>query len=242
MAGLSVASLPCLPVAGGGGAFRVGRVFCIGRNYPWGDGRARPPVASAIPWFMKPADTVCLAEGELPYPPLTREFCHEVELVVALGQGGRDLPVSAAWSLIHAYGVGLDLTRRDLQRQARAEGASWEPGKVFDQAAPCSVLQPAAQVGHLQRGRIWLSVNGQIRQQGDLSELMWSVPQLVSGLSRSITLKPGDLIFTGTPDGVGPLSPGDCIEAGIDGVAQLRVGVAGPQSGLAARPWAGEVA
>ena len=221
-------STPSLPVQGRAESFPVGRVFCMGRNYPWGDapsvGRGDPPA-----WFMKPADTVWLAQGVMPYPPLTQAFCHEVELVVAVGRGGRCLrPEAIEAHHILGYGVGLDLTRRDHQRHAQAGGLPWEAGKVFDQSAPCSPLWPATTVGHPRSGRIWLQVNGQLRQSADLSDQRWAVPELLAHLSQALTLRPGDLVFTGTPVGVDLLWPGDVVEAGIEGLGELRLQV-GPQ-------------
>jgi len=216
-----------LAVAGATQAFPVNRVFCIGRNYRWGaDERGRPLAMPA--WFMKPASAVVPAEGPLPYPPGTADFCHEIELVVAIGRGGRDIdPAAVEAQHIWGYAAGLDLTRRDLQQQAKREGGPWEPAKAFDHSAPCTPLVPAARCGHPRRGAIWLAVNGIERQSADLSDLLWPVTELVAMLSASVALAPGDLIFTGTPAGVGPLLPGDVVSAGVAGIGRFSMTVAG---------------
>jgi fumarylpyruvate hydrolase len=162
------------------------------------------------------------------YPPQTGNFHHEIELVVAIGRGGRNIGVEAAYEHVFGYAVGIDLTRRDLQLQARDAGRPWEWGKSFDQSAPCAPLVPAALIGHPSSGRIWLSVNGTVRQDADISQLIWSVPEVIAFVSHSMTLQPGDLIFTGTPAGVGALVPGDVVEGGVDGVGtiDIRIGPA----------------
>ncbi len=218
-----------LAVAGSSARFPLGRVFCIGRNYRWSADEAAPTQMPA--WFMKPASAVCAAQGVLAFPPATREFCHEVELVVALGRGGRNIAAAQAEAHIWGYAAGLDLTRRDLQQQAKQAGGPWEPAKAFDRSAPCTPLVPAADCGHRGPGAVWLTVNGVERQRAYVSELLWSVPELVAMLSRSVTLLPGDLIFTGTPAGVGPLSPGDVVAGGITGIGEfsMTVGSAPPR-------------
>lgn len=213
-----------LAVAGSAALFPVARVFCIGRNYAWSQEEPRPTAMPA--WFMKPASAVVPAQGLLPYPPATRDFCHEIELVVAIGRGGRDIAADqAAAHHIWGYGVGLDLTRRDLQQQAKQAGGPWEPAKAFDHSAPCTPLVPAAVCGHPNAGAIWLSVNGVERQRADLSGLLWPVPALVAMLSRSVTLVPGDLVYTGTPAGVGALHIGDAVCGGVAGIGQLSMTV-----------------
>ncbi|WP_311222866.1 MULTISPECIES: fumarylacetoacetate hydrolase family protein [unclassified Acidovorax] len=218
-----------LAIAGSTAVFPVGRVFCIGRNYRWSPDEAAP---SALPaWFMKPASAVVPAEGMLPYPPDTVDFCHEIELVVAIGQGGRNLdPALVPARHIWGYAAGLDLTRRDLQQQAKQAGGPWEPAKAFDHSAPCSPLVPASVCGHPQQGALWLAVNGIERQRADVADLLWPVAELVAMLSRSVTLAPGDLVFTGTPAGVGPLQPGDTVHGGVTGIAEIRMTV-GPAPG-----------
>ena len=217
-----------LTVAGSTALFPVARVFCIGRNYRWHPDEAAPLVMPA--WFMKPANAVVPAAGELPYPPGTDDFCHEIELVVAIGQGGRGIdPAQVEAEHIWGYAAGLDLTRRDLQQEAKGAGGPWEAAKAFDHSAPCTPLVPAAVGGHPRQASIWLSVNGDERQRADVSTLIWPVPALVAMLSRSVTLVPGDLVFTGTPAGVGRLRPGDVVEGGVGGIGQfsMTVGPAG---------------
>jgi fumarylpyruvate hydrolase len=221
-----------LPVAGSTSLFPVRRVFCVGRNYAdharemgsveQAEGR-EPPF-----FFMKPGDAVVSGEGELSvaYPPLTQNLHHEVELVVALAAGGANIPVAQAKDLVFGYTVGLDLTRRDIQGRAKEKGHPWDMGKGFDQSAVAGVIQPVDLVGHPQAGRIWLTVNGQMRQSGDLSAMLWKVAEIIANLSTSVRLVAGDLIYTGTPAGVGPLVPGDVLEAGVDGVAGLRARIA----------------
>lgn len=218
-------ALTTLPVWGQTALFPVGRVFCIGRNYRWGqDEQAGPPDLPA--WFMKPASAVVQARGLLPYPPCTGDFCHEIEMVVAIGHGGRDIdPAEVEPHHIWGYGAGLDLTRRDLQQQAKRTGGPWEAAKAFDHSAPCTPLVPVALCGHPRQGAVWLAVNGIERQRADLSELLWPVPELVAMLSRSVTLAPGDLICTGTPAGVGALQPGDVVSGGVADIGRFSVTV-----------------
>lgn len=213
-----------LPVSGDTARMPIARVFCIGRNYRWDPAEPAPQDMPA--WFMKPATAVVPARGELPYPPQTSDFCHEVELVVAIGRGGRDIdPAQAEAQHIWGYAVGLDLTRRDLQQQAKRAGGPWEPAKAFDHSAPCSALVPAATCGHPHAGAIQLAVNGVERQRADLAGLLWPVRELVAMLSRSVMLMPGDLIFTGTPVGVRPLQPGDVVQASVAGIGELSLTV-----------------
>ncbi|WP_315336736.1 fumarylacetoacetate hydrolase family protein [Pseudomonas grimontii] len=211
-----------LPVAGRQQRFPVGRVFCVGRNYPWPDtqGQSRqPPV-----FFMKPASSVVDATGEVQFPPLTEEFAHEIELVVAIGEGGTHIPESQALAYVWGYAVGLDLTRRDVQRVAKSQGLPWEGAKVFDGAAPMTAIVPVTHVGH-PSGELWLNVNGQERQRDSLDSQIWSVSEIISRISQSVSLRAGDLIMTGSPAGVDVLQPGDLINAGIDGIGQLEMRV-----------------
>ncbi|MEH3022735.1 MAG: fumarylacetoacetate hydrolase family protein [Pseudomonas oryzihabitans] len=233
---VSLPSLPAPPppasiaIAGHGERFNVGRVFCLGRNYGWGEALA---ARGATPlYFMKPASAVMDARDEVPFPPATAEFCHEVELVVAIGLGGFRIPVATALDHVWGYAVGLDMTRRDLQTRAKAEGQSWEAAKGFDGAAPIGPLVPVAESGHPVRGAIWLAVNGEERQRADLGDLIWSVAEAISLLSGYLPLRPGDLLMTGTPPGVAPLAAGDVITAGIAGLGQLDL-VVGPTP----QPW-----
>lgn len=218
-----------LPVHDSALLFPVGRVFCIGRNYPWQPDE--PPARSLPGWFMKPAGAVVPARGALPYPPGTEDFCHEIELVVALGRGGRDLdPARVEADHVWGYAAGMDLTRRDLQQVAKRVGGSWEAAKAFDHSAPCTPVVPAALCGHPRHGAIWLAVNGVERQRADLSELAWSVSELVAMLSRSVTLAPGDLVYTGTPAGVAALHHGDVVSGGVAGIGEFVMTVDGAPS------------
>ncbi|WP_419711083.1 fumarylacetoacetate hydrolase family protein [Pseudomonas sp. NFX224] len=211
-----------LPVAGSPKRFPVGRVFCVGRNYPWPDtqGQSRqPPV-----FFMKPASNVVDAVGEVAFPPLTEEFAHEIELVVAIGEGGANIPEDQALAYVWGYGAGLDLTRRDVQRSAKSSGLPWEGAKVFDGAAPITAIVPVSRAGHPQ-GDLWLNVNGEERQRDSLDSQIWSVSEIISRISQSVALRAGDLIMTGSPAGVDVLQPGDLINAGIDGIGQIEMRV-----------------
>ncbi len=220
--------IPVLPAAGGG-LFPVHRIYCVGRNYAehaqeMGFTGREPPF-----FFLKPADAlVPVAEGEtgvIDYPTLTANFHHEIELVVAIGQGGRDIPAAKAAEHIWGYATGLDMTRRDLQGEMKKLGRPWCIGKAFDQSAPIGPLVPKSRTGELLKGAITLGVNGQTRQKGDLAELIWSVNETIEQLSRAWLLQPGDLIFTGTPAGVGAVVRGDVMEGNIAGLPTLRVAV-----------------
>ncbi|MCU7247364.1 fumarylacetoacetate hydrolase family protein [Pseudomonas koreensis] len=213
-----------LPVAGSQQRFPVGRVFCVGRNYPWPDtqtqGQSRiPPV-----FFMKPASTVVDAVGEAAFPALTEDFAHEIELVVAIGEGGANIPESQALAYVWGYAAGLDLTRRDVQRAAKSNGLPWEGAKVFDGAAPMTAIVPVTRSGHPD-GELWLNVNGEERQRDSLDSQIWSVSEVISRISQSVALRAGDLIMTGSPAGVDGLQPGDVINAGVDGIGQLEMRV-----------------
>ena len=217
-----------LPVAGSAELFPVRRIYCVGRNYAdharemgatdQAEGR-EPPF-----FFMKPGDAVVSGTGEISvaYPPVTQNLHHEVELIVALGAGGGNVTVDAAKGLIFGYAVGVDLTRRDIQARAKEKGHPWDMGKGFDQSAVAGAIIPVVQSGYLERGRIWLKVNGEVRQDGDLAAMLWQVADIVANLSTLVRLEAGDLIYTGTPAGVGPLLRGDLLEGGIDGVGTLR--------------------
>jgi fumarylpyruvate hydrolase len=216
-----------LAVAGSSERFPIRRVFCVGRNYgaharEMGSDPSREPPF----FFTKPADAVVPASGAVPYPPATQDLHHEVELVVALGAGGTDVDPLEAMSLVWGYGVGLDLTRRDLQAVAKDAGRPWDMAKGFDASAPCSPLFPAATLGHPQDARIWLEVNGALRQEGKLDEMIWPIADVISHLSRLVALAPGDLIYTGTPAGVAALKPGDQVRGGVDGVTEFALSIA----------------
>lgn len=215
---------PSVSVAGGAGLFPVHRIYCVGRNYAahsremGGDPGREPPF-----FFMKPADSVVQSGATVPYPPRTEDLHHEIELVVAIGKGGENIDVSRAREYIFGYAVGIDLTRRDLQRQAREKRRPWDTGKSFEHAAPVSAIHQVGETGHPSTGRIWLAVNGDVRQDSDVEDMIWNVPETVAELSTLFTLAPGDLIFTGTPAGVGPISSGDHITGGIEGVGEISI-------------------
>ncbi len=214
---------PAITVAGRSETFPVRRIWCVGRNYlehvrEMGNDERQPPF-----FFAKHADMIVPDGARVPYPPLTKDLHHEVELVVALKDGGTDLAEAAALDAVYGYGVGIDLTRRDLQFASREKKQPWEIGKSFEASAPVGALRPAAEIGHPAKGRIWLKVNGADKQDGDLAQMIWSVPEIVARLSRQVRLAAGDIIMTGTPAGVGPLQPGDKVEAGIDGIGELRI-------------------
>ncbi|MCH9684346.1 MAG: fumarylacetoacetate hydrolase family protein [Deltaproteobacteria bacterium] len=221
---------PSVAVAGEGVRFPVRRIFCVGRNYAkhalemGSDPDRQPPF-----FFSKPADAVVDAgvghDARIAYPPQTDNFHHEVELAVALGRGGADISTADALDHVFGYAVALDLTRRDLQKAAREKGHPWDFGKAFDRSAPIAPLHRAADMGHPAAGRIWLRVDDEVRQDADLGELIWPVPDVISILSRSMTLAPGDLILTGTPAGVGPLLPGHTVRGGIEGLEDLELQV-----------------
>lgn len=212
-----------LPVVGGGD-YPVGRVFCIGRNYA---DHAREmgsdPTREAPFFFTKWAQAVVPSGTTIAYPPQTRDYQHEVELVVALARGGREIAEADALDHVFGYAVGLDMTRRDLQAAAKAAGRPWDAAKNVEQSAPVGAIRPAAAIGHFDRGRIALSVNGEMRQQGDLSDMIWPVAALIAHLSRFYRLEPGDLIFTGTPAGVAAVAPGAELTASIDELDDLSV-------------------
>lgn len=211
-----------VPVQGSGDLFPVHRIYCVGRNYAEHakemgfDPDREPPF-----FFTKPADAIVANGGDVPYPPRTENFHHEIELVVAIGKGGKNIAVDQALDHVFGYGVGNDLTRRDLQIAARKIGRPWDTGKAFDHSAAITAIRRVADGGHVQSGAIWLKVNGELRQQGDIRELIWSVPEVIAELSTLYTLQPGDLIYTGTPAGVGPVKPGDVMEGHVDGLEAL---------------------
>jgi fumarylpyruvate hydrolase len=217
--------IPSLAIKDSKDRFPVRRIFCVGRNYVehqkemGGDGRETPF------FFIKSEFALVPGGGELHYPPKTANFHYETEMVVAIAKGGRRIEPKKATEHIFGYGVGLDMTRRDLQQLGKDHGRPWDFGKNFDEAAPCSALVPAAKIGHPAGGAIWLKVNGKERQKADLSDMIWSVPEQIAFLSEYYTLEPGDIIYSGTPAGVGPVKPGDDMHAGIDGVGELKVKV-----------------
>lgn len=219
-----------IPVVGSEQQFPVRRVYCVGRNYAAHaremgfDPDREPPF-----FFCKPADAVVGVPQdqvfELPYPSETGNYHYEIELVVAIGKGGRDIPLEEANEHVWGYAVGLDMTRRDLQMKMREMGRPWEIGKAFDQSAPIGPLYPASQIGHPEHAAIWLQVNGADKQRSDIDKLIWSVPETISYLSRFFELQPGDLIMTGTPEGVGAVVAGDLMVGGVDQLGELKVRV-----------------
>ena len=216
-------AVPSLPVAGSAARFPVHRIYCIGRNYAEHAQEMGAPVERTQPmFFTKPADAVVTDGADVAYPPATQDLHHEVEMVVALARGGRDIPLEQALDCVFGYGVGLDLTRRDLQAAAKAKGHPWDVAKGFDQSAPVSALQPVAAVGHPQSAGLSLEVNGAPRQQADIATMIFPVAAIIAELSKLWELKPGDLIYTGTPAGVAAIARGDRFRAELEGVAVLE--------------------
>jgi fumarylpyruvate hydrolase len=218
-----VPATPCLPVRGSDALFPVHRIYCVGRNFAEHAKEMGASVDRGNPvFFMKPADAVVAGGGNVPYPPGTRDLHHEVELVVALDRASAGVvAVERALDLVFGYGVGLDLTRRDLQSAAKARGLPWDTGKGFDHSAPASELVPAAAAGDVLSRRMWLTVNGELRQQGILGDMVFGVAEVLHELSKLYALQPGDLVFMGTPAGVAALAPGDHYHAGIDGLVEF---------------------
>lgn len=208
--------------------FPVHRIYCVGRNYAaharemGNDPNREPPF-----FFTKPASALVPNGATIPYPMRTANLHHEIELVVAIHKPGREIPASRALEHVFGYAVGNDLTRRDLQFEARDKGRPWDTAKGFDRAAPITAIHPVTDGAHPGHGRIWLSVNGELRQQGDVSDMIWSVPEIIAELSMLFELAAGDLVFTGTPAGVGPVRPGDRIDGSVDGFDVLTTMIAG---------------
>ena len=215
--------IPSLPVIGDSKRFPVNRIYCVGRNYAdharemGHDPDREPPF-----FFMKPATAIVTDGQTMAYPALSKDVHHELEMVVALGKGGANIPADQALDHVWGYGLGLDMTRRDLQGEAKKMGRPWDTGKAFDQSAPCSALVPVTQCGHLSKGRIYLTVNGQVKQDGDLAMMIWNVPETIAYLSTLFTLMPGDLIFSGTPAGVAAVQRGDVLEGHVEGLPVLH--------------------
>jgi fumarylpyruvate hydrolase len=210
-------------VKGSKATFPVHRIYCVGRNYAahaiemGGDPDRDPPF-----FFQKNPDNLVL-DGAFPYPTASKDVHHEIEMAVALKSGGNDIPLGKALDCVYGYGVALDMTRRDLQGKAKDAGRPWEVGKAFEASAPCTALVPASEIGHPASGAIWLDVNGQRRQTGDLNQMIWKVPEMISYLSGLFTLRAGDLILSGTPSGVGAVNRGDKMLGHIDGIGDLEV-------------------
>ena len=218
-----------VPVVGHSERFPVHRIYCVGRNYAEHAKEMGFTGREAPFFFMKPADAVlCADEGaalSMPYPSLTNNLHHEIELVVAIGKGGKHIPAAQAMEHIWGYAVGLDMTRRDLQNDMKKQGRPWCIGKAFEASAPISAITPAAQAGDVQHAEIWLQVNGQDRQRSNVSQLIWNIAETIEHLSNAWELQPGDLIMTGTPEGVGAVQTGDVLEGGISGLGTLRVNI-----------------
>lgn len=213
---------PSVAITGSVARFPVRRIFCVGRNYAdhvremGNDPRSEPPI-----FFTKPADAVVESGAIIPYASNTANLHHEVELVLAVGRGGAEISEDAAPEHIWGYGVGVDLTRRDRQAEAKQAGAPWDAAKGFDHSAPLSALTPVDASGHLSKARIWLAVNGNVKQDSNIADMIWRPPEIIAGLSRVWALKAGDIIFTGSPAGVGALQVGDAVTCGVDGLSPL---------------------
>ena len=217
-----------LPVVGDSKSFPVRRIWCVGRNYlehirEMGNDERAPPF-----FFAKHADMLVPDGATIPYPPLTKDLHHEVELVVALKSGGRNIPVDKALDCVWGYAVGIDLTRRDLQIASRDIKRPWEVGKAFDASAPCGPLTPVSRIGHPSKGKIVLKCNGKVRQDGDLAQMIWNVPETISKLSEMVALDAGDIIMTGTPSGVAACVAGDKLECEVEGLPKLTVTIGAP--------------
>ena len=220
--------IPRLPVAsvevtGTDKRFPVRRIYCIGRNYlahirEMGNDERKPPF-----FFQKPSDALVPSGGEFPYPPKSKNVHHEIELVIAMSKGGKNISVEDALDHVYGYSLGIDMTRRDQQNKAKADGKPWEAAKSFDHSAPISPIRSVSEIGHPNAGRIWLAVNGETRQDSDLNLQIWKVQESISHLSKLYEVLPGDIIFTGTPEGVGQVNQGDVITGGIDGIGQIKI-------------------
>jgi len=218
--------IPSLPVAGSKLRYPVRRIYCVGRNYlahvkEMGNDEKLPPL-----FFAKAPDMIVESGSTVPYPIFTQNYQHEIELVVAMKSGGSNIPAEKALDHVYGYAVGLDMTRRDVQQAAVKAGRPWEVGKSFDQSAPCGAIHPVSEVGHISSGRIQVSVNGNVRQDSDISLLIWNVAQIIHHLSLQVALAAGDLIYTGTPDGVGAVVAGDEMVGTIDKLGEIRIKIA----------------
>lgn len=219
-------SIPSLPVQGSDKYYPVHRIYCVGRNYAdharemGHDPDREPPF-----FFQKNPDTIVKSGGNFPYPDKSENVHFEMELVVALGKGGKDISRDQALDHVFGYAAGLDMTRRDLQAAAKKMGRPWEIGKAFDFSAPCGEIVPATKIGHPSKGRLWIEVNGEIRQDSNIDQLIWNIPETISYLSGLFTLAAGDLIYTGTPAGVGAIVRGDQLKGGVEGIGEISVSV-----------------
>ncbi|MBB3191905.1 fumarylacetoacetate hydrolase family protein [Halomonas cerina] len=223
--------LPSVAIEGDDKRFPVRRIFCVGRNYEaHAREMGRDPSRELPFFFTKPADAIVPDGGDVPYPPQTHELHYEMELVVAIGKAGFQIPADQAQAHIIGYATGNDLTRRDLQLEAREKGRPWDWGKAFDASAVISPIRLASEIGHPTRGRIWLAVNDEIKQDQDIADLIWDVEEIISILSHSMRIQPGDLIYTGTPAGVGPLQIGDRVTGGVEGVGEQAFTIVAPEN------------
>ena len=215
-----------VPVRGTDAVFPVHRIYCVGRNYAahtiemGGDPNREEPF-----FFQKNPDNLVVGGADFPYPPKSSDVHHEIEMAVALGSGGKDIPLDRALACVYGYAVALDMTRRDLQGECKKAGRPWEIGKAFEHSAPCSEIVPASGIGHPAAGAVWLKVNGETRQTGDLNQMIWKVPEMIAYLSGLFELKAGDVILSGTPSGVGAVSRGDVLHGHVDGIGDLHVKV-----------------
>ena len=215
-----------LAVEGSSARFPVNRIYCVGRNYAeHAREMGHDPNKEAPFFFMKPSTAIVTDGGDFPYPSLSKDVHHEMEMVLAIGKGGSNISSAKALEHVYGYGVGLDMTRRDLQGEAKKMGRPWDTGKAFDYSAPCSALVPAAKIGHPSTGEIVLEVNGEVRQKSDLSQLIWNVPDTIAFLSTLFELQPGDLIYSGTPAGVAAVKKGDVMAGRVAGVGSISVKV-----------------
>lgn len=219
-------AVPHLPIRNSAALFPVHRIYCVGRNYAdHAIEMGHDPSREAPFFFQKNPDTLVLSGGVFPYPDKSNDVHHELEMVVALKSGGKDIAVGKALDHVFGYAVGLDMTRRDLQGEAKKAGRPWEIGKAFEYSAPCSEIVQASEIGHPAKGKVWLKVNGAEKQKGDLDQLIWKVPEMISYLSGLFELKAGDLIYSGTPAGVGAVNKGDVMVGGVDGIGEITIKV-----------------
>ena len=223
---IPIPPVPSLAIRGDDRRFPVHRIYCVGRNYAaHAVEMGHDPDRESPFFFQKNPDNLLSDGSDFPYPDKTEDLHYELELVVALASGGRNIALESALDCILGYAVGLDMTRRDLQEQAKKMGRPWDVGKAFDHSAPCSTIVPAHTIGHPDTGAVWLKVNGENRQNGDLNQMIWKVPEIIAYLSGLFTVSPGDLIYTGTPAGVGATGRGDTLHGGVAGVAELEISV-----------------
>jgi fumarylpyruvate hydrolase len=229
---------PSIAVVGEDARFPVRRIFCVGRNYAaHAREMGKDPAREHPFFFMKPADAVVDDGSTISYPPETQNFHYEIELIVAIGRDAKGpIEQNEVRDYVWGYAVGIDLTRRDLQLEARDKGRPWDWGKSFDFSAPIAALRKVQSVGHPERGRIWLAVNGEVKQDADIADLIWNVPEIISILSKSMQLKAGDIIMTGTPAGVGAIIPGDRVTGGIDGLGEIAIDISEASASYASRP------